>query len=169
MSKLFIVMGVSASGKSTLGQLLADKLEGEFFDGDDYHPEANKKKMSEGKALDDNDRQGWLEVLADLLAEQAKKATPTFVACSALKAKYRDVLSAQLPSDEELNILWLDGDKELIRNRIKERYEAGVHFMPPELLDSQLEVLETPAGAIRLDISNSPEELAKQVISKIKA
>lgn len=153
-AKVFILMGVSATGKTTLGQALAQVTGGSFYDGDDYHPESNRRKMSSGQALNDDDRRPWLLTLAQLAAERAQHTTPTFIACSALRQSYRDLLSSQLP---ELQFLHLHTDPEILRQRIRERYESGQHFMPPSLLESQLETLEPPRDALGLDVSHPVE------------
>lgn len=159
---VYILMGVSATGKTTLGNALADATGGTFYDGDDYHPEENRLKMSRGEALNDDDRKPWLEILADLITERAKvKETPTFIACSALKKSYRDILRS---GDPGLMFLHLHADPEILKKRIAERYEAGEHFMPPSLLDSQLETLEIPKDALPLNVSESPENLVTQFL-----
>ncbi len=158
---VFILMGVSATGKTTFGTALADVTGGTFFDGDDFHSEANRGKMSSGQALDDSDRQGWLETLADLVAERADLPFPSFIACSALKEKYREILRSKYPP---LAFLFLTTDPEILRKRITERYESGQHFMPPSLLDSQLETLEKPDEALELDVSKPVSEMISRFL-----
>ena len=153
---VFIIMGVSATGKTTLGKALAEATEGSFFDGDDFHPESNREKMSSGQPLDDSDRKEWLERLADLSAERSSDTTPTFIACSALKKSYRDLLRSKCP---ELVFVFLHTHEKILRERIAERYATGDHFMPPSMLDSQLETLEPPENAIELDASKPIAEL----------
>jgi gluconokinase len=155
-SNVFILMGVAATGKTTLGNSLAETTDGEFFDGDDFHPESNRKKMSEEKPLNDSDRREWLETLADLIAGQAANPKPTFIACSALKESYRNILRSKY---SHLKFLFLTADPDLLRQRITERYESGEHFMPPSLLDSQLNTLEPPEEALKLDVSKPVSEL----------
>lgn len=149
-------MGVSATGKTTLGNALSDATNGSFYDGDDYHPEANRKKMASGNALNDEDRKPWLKILANLAFERSKFSTPSFIACSALKESYRNILRTEYP---QLAFLHLQADPHVLRQRITERYEAGEHFMPPSLLDSQLATLESPDYALALDVSNPIETL----------
>ncbi len=158
---VFILMGVSATGKTTLGNALADATGGTFYDGDDYHPEANRQKMASGNALNDDDRRPWLEILAKLAYERSTEPTPTFIACSALKQSYRDLLRTHYPA---LQFLHLHTDPDVLRERITIRYEAGEHFMPPSLLDSQLATLETPTDALRLDVSLAVDTLTNQFL-----
>ena len=160
---VFILMGVSATGKTTLGHALASATGGTFFDGDDFHPESNRLKMASGKSLDDDDRRPWLEILANLVSERASLPTPTFIACSALKKSYRDILRSQYPP---LAFLFLTTDPEILLQRITERYEAGEHFMPPSLLASQLDTLETPEHALELDVSNPVDELVEAFLTR---
>ena len=129
-------MGVSGCGKSTIGKLLAQELDIPFFDGDDFHPESNIQKMSNGQALNDADRQGWLETLNDLAKQQLAKNSCVIV-CSALKQKYRDTLSLNI--NAETNWVYLSGSFNQIFDRLNSR--EG-HFMPSELLISQFETLE---------------------------
>ena len=161
-AKVFILMGVSATGKTTLGHALAEATGGSFYDGDDYHPEANREKMSSGKALTDEDRGPWLEILAELVRERRAESSPSFIACSALKKSYRDILRK---GAEDLEFLFLHIDTELLRERIKVRFEAGEHFMPPSLLDSQLETLERPNRALLCDVSLPVNELVAHITS----
>lgn len=150
-------MGVSGSGKTTVGQRLAVKLGAKFLDADDFHPAANVEKMRNGIALTDADRAPWLASLAETLKE-----TPSFVlACSALKAGYREVLQDAVP---DMRVVWLDGTAELIRQRLGAR--AG-HFMSPTLLESQFATLEIPDDAIRLDIDAPVETLVARIYQQL--
>jgi len=160
-SKVFILMGVAATGKTTLGQALAAATGGKFLDADDFHPESNRRKMATGEALDDADREGWLESIAGLIAEHSNDPTPTFIACSALKKSYRDLLRSTHP---DLAFLFLTADPETLRERIAARHHTGTHFMPPSLLDSQLDTLELPANAFQLDVSKPVSELVDTVL-----
>jgi carbohydrate kinase (thermoresistant glucokinase family) len=132
-SRPVVVMGVSGSGKTTVGAALADALGLRFVDGDALHPEANVAKMAAGIPLDDADRAPWLDAIGAVLA-----AGPVVVACSALKRVYRDRLRAAAPP---LQLVFLDGDRAVLAARMAAR--PG-HFMPTSLLDSQLATLERP-------------------------
>lgn len=156
--KVFFVMGVSGSGKTTVGKLLAEKLEFPFFDGDDFHPEANIIKMSAGEPLNDEDRLPWLVRLGQVAQEHGIPGC--VIACSALKAKYRTTLTGGLT--HEVHWVFLDGDYETIIARMKERKD---HFMPAALLRSQMETLEAPVNAIRIPIAGTPEQQVEQIIN----
>jgi len=159
---IFILMGVAATGKTTLGKALAEATAGSFYDGDDFHPESNRQKMAEGNSLTDSDRHEWLETLADLVADRAREPKPTFIACSALKKSYREILRSK---HSDLAFLFLTVTRETLRQRITERYASGEHFMPPSLLASQLETLEPPDDALKLDVSKPISELVYRFLS----
>jgi gluconokinase len=154
MQTPIVVMGVSGSGKSTVGKLLAAALELPFVDGDDLHPTENKKKMAAGIALNDADRIPWLDAIGTVLARG-----PVVVACSALRRSYRDRLRAAAP---ELRLIYLKGSAELLRERLSGRSHA---FMPATLLDSQLATLEEPGaneGALSVDVALTQEEIVSR-------
>lgn len=155
-------MGVAGSGKTTIGRELSAATGIPFFDADDFHPAANKRKMEAGQPLDDTDRQGWLESLNELAKEQAKKKG-AIIACSALKEKYRTVLSSNI----NVPVYWvlLKGDFRLIQERMKSRKD---HFMPVGLLQSQFETLELPSQAIVADIRKTPSEIVAEILSRIE-
>jgi len=146
-------MGVSGAGKSSVGQALSKSLNLPFYDGDDYHPQANIDKMRQGIPLEDSDRWGWLKNLNQLAKEALKKEGAVMV-CSALKEVYRQELSKDLSTACEW--IYLKGSYELILERIQAR--AG-HFMPPELLQSQFNTLEAPKNAIEIDVSAPLSEI----------
>ena len=152
-------MGVCGSGKSTVGLALAEKCGGVFLDADDFHPQANIDKMKRGEPLDDADRAPWLATLAELLSKSSDK--PVFLACSALKARYREVLSAGRGG---VRFVHLSGTPELIRARLRAR--PG-HFMPESLIDSQFAALETPQGALSVDIDQSVEAIVATIIHEL--
>lgn len=158
---VFIVMGVSGCGKSTIGKLLADELEIPFFDGDDYHPEANVKKMAAGNSLNDNDREGWLKRLNSLALENSKVGA--VIACSALKESYRVILSHSL--NYQIEFVYLNGTFEEISNRLMQRKN---HFMPTGLLKSQFNTLEVPNNAISVSITKTPIEITNHIIEFYK-
>jgi gluconokinase len=155
-----LVMGVSGSGKSTVGKALADRLDWTFADADDYHPPANREKMSRGEPLTDEDRQPWLEKLHDLIAAHALEQKTLVLACSALKERYRDILVGDL---EGVALVFLRGDAELIAERMRQRE----HFMPVSLLETQLATLEPPTNAIIVDIAQPLEIMLEQVIAQL--
>lgn len=158
--QILFVMGVSGSGKTTIGTLLSEKLKIPFFDGDSFHPEVNIKKMSEGKPLNDDDRQGWLERLNELAIEN--RATGAVIVCSALKEKYRVILGHSIETQHK--IIYLKGSFKLINDRLNKREN---HFMPKGLLQSQFDTLEVPKSAITVSIDQSPEAIVKEIIEKL--
>lgn len=143
-----IVMGVSGSGKSTVGAGLARELGWAFFDGDDFHSDANREKMARGAALTDEDRAEWLATLQTILKENAR----CVLACSGLKEAYRQILAV----DERVRFVYLKGTYEQIRVRLEKR--AG-HYMPVQLLKSQFDILEEPTEVLVIDIALTPEEI----------
>ncbi|MBP6619520.1 MAG: NADP-dependent phosphogluconate dehydrogenase [Leadbetterella sp.] len=155
-------MGVSGSGKTTLGLLLAEKLGLGFYDGDDFHPEKNIAKMSAGNPLTDEDRYEWLNRINKSAINLIKENKSAVFACSALKEKYRELLSENIQN--EIVFVYLKGTKEIIQARINAR--KG-HFMPSQLLDSQFNILEEPQNAIDIDLSKSPEEMIQETLDKI--
>jgi gluconokinase len=159
---IIYIMGVSGSGKTTIGKKLAEKIRTPFFDGDDFHPASNKKKMKSGIPLTDEDREGWLIAINEKAKEQQEKDGAIF-ACSALKEKYRSVLSEGISAP--LYWIFLQGSFDLIKKRIQER--KG-HFMPPSLLASQFDDLEIPEHAITVDISKPPDEMVESIFTEIK-
>jgi 6-phosphogluconate dehydrogenase len=147
------IMGVSGVGKSTIGNLLSEVLKIPHFDGDDYHPKKNIKKMSDGIPLNDNDRHDWLLALNELSKNQQKKKG-CIISCSALKESYRKLLIEGLEGKVEW--IFLNGSFDQILERMQHRKD---HFMPETLLRSQFDILEEPDQAMKIDISKSPEEI----------
>lgn len=148
-----LVMGVSGAGKTTIGKLLATRLGCVFLDADDFHPPANVAKMAAGQPLTDEDRAPWLEALSERLSRHER----VVLACSALKASYRERLALSRP---DLLTVWLRGELELIRQRMESRRHS---FMPASLLDSQFRDLEAPADAIAVDVSRPPEAIVEEL------
>ncbi|WGK64540.1 NADP-dependent phosphogluconate dehydrogenase [Croceiramulus getboli] len=166
MIKIYVVIGVSGSGKTTIGKLLADRLEIPFQDADDFHPESNKAKMARGEALGDNDREPWLQALAEALKRLYEKGGGV-LACSALKEQYREQLCAQLPegiSGKPMQPQWivLHGEKQLIATRLKNR---GNHFFDPLLLESQWDTWEFPNYGWFMDIQRTTESLVNEFLA----
>jgi carbohydrate kinase (thermoresistant glucokinase family) len=151
------IIGVSGSGKTTVGKKLSAKTGIPFFDGDDFHSSSNKKKMHEGQPLNDNDRKEWLRRINELAINQLKNKGAV-IACSALKEKYRAVLSKGI-SD---SVIWifLQGSYELIRKRLDARTH---HFMPPSLLASQFQALEVPSDALNIDVAIGPDQIVDMI------
>lgn len=147
-----VLMGVAGSGKTTVGRLLASELGWKFYDADDFHPPANVQKMASGIPLDDRDRLPWLETLRALIRSTLDGGDSGVLACSALKASYRE----HLLLDGRVKLVYLKGDAKLIRERLETR--RG-HFMRSEMLDSQFAALEEPEGEAHVDIAATPAEI----------
>ncbi|MBB5343256.1 gluconokinase [Tunturibacter empetritectus] len=160
---IVVLMGVSGSGKTTIGTLLAERVGAVFADGDDYHPLANKEKMAAGHPLDDRDRQPWLEVLNRLLRDWFAAGKSGVLACSALKASYRATLQAGMPKGA-VSFVLLEAPKEMLAARLAERKHE---YMNPGLLDSQLATLEMPSEAVRVGNDRSPDEVVSQILAQI--
>lgn len=148
--KYWLVMGVAGTGKTSVAQALATQFDGVFLDADDYHPRRNVERMSSGQPLSDDDRWPWLAAVAEaVLRAQKREGRPVFFACSALKLDYRTLLRQRLPG---LQTIFLRGTEALIHARMAQRSE---HYMPPDLLGSQLATLQSPsaeADVITVDI-----------------
>jgi gluconokinase len=155
---VILLMGVSGSGKTTVGQLLASQLGWEFADGDDYHTAANVEKMRNGIPLTDADRAPWLETLRALIAGWIAAGKNAVLACSALKRADREILRVA----PEVQVVYLKGTPQLLRQRLRSR--VG-HFMTERMLESQLAALEEPEDAVVVDVDQSPAE----IVAKIRA
>jgi gluconokinase len=158
---VIILMGVSGAGKTTVGQLLAADLGWPFYEGDDFHPPANIKKMRQGIALTDEDRDPWLARLQCLIRELLRKNQSAVVTCSALKQSYRDRLRDGV---QDVCFVYLKGDSDLIRRRLQDR--RG-HFMNPNLLASQFATLEEPLGVLTIDVVQQPEDIVQHIKRKL--
>jgi len=155
------IMGVSGSGKTAIGQRLSAATGIPFFDADDFHSTANKEKMQAALPLTDEDREDWLLAINRLANREAVKKG-AIIACSALKEKYRQLLSENI--DGPVRWIFLHGDYQLIRERIIGRKD---HFMPATLLGSQFEILETPHNAIAIDIAKTPGAIVEEIIKRL--
>lgn len=156
-----LVMGVSGSGKSTVGIALALAINGRFIDGDDLHPEANIAKMQSGQPLNDDDRAPWLEKIAKEYTNAKQHNESLVIACSALKLSYRKILRA---SDSNLITAFIDVNKDVLLKRMQERD----HFMPPALLQSQLDTLETPMGEANTIVVSGNATISVQIQQILK-
>jgi carbohydrate kinase (thermoresistant glucokinase family) len=166
MPSILVVMGVSSSGKSTIGTLLANQLHWEFEDGDWFHPARNIDKMQAGIPLTDEDRATWLIAIADFIAQARLSGKRVVLACSALKRRYRTVIIGNRP---DVRLVYLKGDMELIGRRFAARHE---HFMPPSLLESQFDALEEPGPdehPIVVSIEPRPREIVANIVDALKA
>lgn len=163
-SRVVVVMGVSGTGKSTVGGLLAGALGVPYAEADDFHPPANIAKMSAGEALNDDDRAPWLKAIGGWAHDRA--GLGGVVSCSALKRRYRDTLRSAAP---DVFFVHLDGERELIARRLGAR--AG-HFMPTTLLDSQfadLEPLQPDEQGATLSVVDLPEAVTARAVAALKA
>jgi gluconokinase len=164
MSALHLVlMGVSGSGKSTIAVAVQDRLGWELAEGDDFHPPENVEKMSRGIALTDDDRWGWLESLADWTADRDRRGEPTIITCSALRRTYRDVLRK---GGDQTFFVHCTADKGLLL----ERMGARDHFMPPSLLESQLDTLEQlqpDENGMDVDVSLPLDRVVAMVLARL--
>jgi gluconokinase len=155
---VIIITGVSGSGKTTIGEALANQLGWIFRDADDFHPEANIAKMKQGTPLNDADRQPWLKSLKSAIAQFLESNTNAILACSALTDKYRQLLSSD---SKQVEFIYLKGSFDLIQHRLKQR--KG-HYMKADLLQSQFDLLEEPTDALVIDITQSAEVITQQII-----
>lgn len=154
---VILIMGVSGSGKTTIGEGLASELNWKFRDADEFHPSENIEKMRQGIPLNDDDRRPWLQALRQAIDEALQTNTNLILTCSALKAAYRQVLGE--PSDK-IKFVYLKGSFELIEQRLKQRQG---HYMKADLLKTQFDALEEPVDAIAIDIAQSPSVITQQI------
>ncbi|MBW8863766.1 MAG: gluconokinase [Verrucomicrobia bacterium] len=154
-------MGVTGCGKTTVAQLFAQKIGAVFYEGDDFHPPENIAKMRAGIPLTDADRAAWLLTLRKIISDALAKNTFIALTCSALKTKYREQLQA---GDARVQFIHLTAPRAIIESRLRNR--TG-HFMPASLLDSQLAILEPPAGALTFDTERRPEEIVARLIQAL--
>jgi gluconokinase len=161
MAMIVVVMGVSGSGKTTVGTRVADAMHCAFLDGDSLHPAANVERMRRGIPLTDVDRAPWLAAIHARLVEAFTHGTCLVVGCSALRQSYRTVLAEGVP----ITWVYLKGSEALIRTRLQHR--TG-HYMKADMLASQFEALEEPSDALVVDISQSPRAIAEQVVAELR-
>ena len=157
---IIIVMGVSGCGKTTIAARLAEELRWTFIESDSYHSEEQIRKMASGIPLTDADRQPWLETLHALLVDMSSKDQPSVLACSALKEKHRQTLSAGL---ENIRFVYLKGDYDLIWQRMQKRQ----HYMKPSMLRSQFDALEEPENALVIDVALPSEKIVSEILQQI--
>lgn len=155
--RIVILMGVTGSGKTTIGQLLAKDCNWPFYDGDDFHPTANVDKMRRGIPLTDEDRAPWLAVLEHLIRDLITQAQSAVISCSALRQSYRDRLAA---NRDEVIFVYLKGDYDLARERLLSRKD---HFVKADLLESQFDTLEEPEGVLTIDTAQEPDVIVGQI------
>ena len=161
---ILIAMGVSGAGKTRIGEMLAERLQCAFTDGDAFHSAANKEKMHKGIPLTDEDREPWLKTIRGAIEGKQKAGETAVFTCSSLKRKYRDILR---DGDKDVVFVYLKGSREVLEERLKTR--TG-HFFDPSLLQSQLDTLEEPGAdeAITVNIELSPEAIVDEVLAQLK-
>ncbi len=153
---IIVLMGVTGSGKTTVGRLLAQQLSWQFVDGDEFHPAANIAKMRQGIALTDSDREPWLDSIREAILTWVAESESVVLACSALKEKYR----SRLQVGPAVKLVYLRGSYDVIYDRLQERHG---HFATATLLASQFGDLEEPSDALIVDLRRSPEEIVSNI------
>ena len=165
---IILIMGITGSGKTTIGELLAKRLEWPFADADDFHSAANKEKMHQGIPLTDADRGPWLAAIRAQMLHWAAANENGVITCSALKQSYRDFLLAadtSVPNfSTQVKITYLHGTPALIASRVHER--TG-HFAGESLIASQLATLEEPQHAITVDIDHPPNQIVDEIMHRL--
>jgi gluconokinase len=157
---IIVITGVTGSGKTTIGKLLATELQWKFSEGDDFHPLVNVEKLRRGEPLSDQDRLPWLTAIRDTIRSAIDRGENAVIACSALKESYRRMLRIS----PEVILVHLEANPELIENRLKHR--TG-HFMNPALVRSQFETLEEPEAALQIDAGLAPGEIVGEIRSRL--
>lgn len=161
-TRFVVVMGVAGSGKTTVGEQLAQRLGWNFYDADTFHPAENIAKMANGTPLNDTDRVPWLAALSVLISTSLEQDRPAVLACSALKESYRQQL---LAGNEGVQFVYLKGSYDLIWSRISRRKD---HYMKPQMLQSQFEALEEPVDAWTFDVSLPVDEIVQGIVQHIE-
>lgn len=157
-----VLMGVSGSGKTRIGVMLARALGWEFHDGDELHSAANRNKMHRGIPLTDSDRLPWLRRIRRLIDKCLAREISAVIACSALKRSYRDII---IGDSNRVRSVYLKGSRKLIAGRLSRR--TG-HFMSPDLLASQFDTLEEPRDGITVDVSGTPAEIVRKIRKRLR-
>ena len=157
---IIVITGVTASGKTTIGKLLAIELDWKFYEGDNFHPLRNIEKLRRGEPLDDQDRLPWLTAIRDNIRSAIDRGENAVIACSALKESYRRMLRIS----PDVILVHLEANPELVEKRSKQR--PG-HFMNPVLLRSQFETLEEPEAALQIDAGLAPGEIVGVIRSRL--
>jgi gluconokinase len=162
---ILVLMGVSGIGKTTIGRLLASRTGWSFEDGDDYHPQENRRKMAAGIPLEDDDHYPWLEALHRCMLRYRDQNVDAIFACSALKQSYRELLSQNFAHDQ-LEFVYLHAPAPLVKHRIRARQHQYMH---PDLLDSQIAALEVPEDAWQVPVTGAPEEAVQQILAALSS
>jgi carbohydrate kinase (thermoresistant glucokinase family) len=163
---IVILMGVAGAGKTTVGELLAQRLGARFIEGDSFHPAENVAKMRAAVPLTDADRMPWLRAIAAEIGRCLQAGEGAVIACSALKRAYREIL---VGGRREVRVVYLEGSRDLIQERLDKR--RG-HYMPPSLLPSQFAALEEPSAdeaPIDVDVSRTPEQIVAAILTALRA
>jgi gluconokinase len=157
---IIVITGVTGSGKTTIGKLLASELRWKFYEGDDFHPLVNIEKLRRGEPLSDQDRLPWLTGIRDAIRAAIDQGQNAVIACSALKESYRRMLRIS----PEVILVHLEANPELIEKRLKQRIG---HFMNRRLVRSQFETLEEPQAALQIDAGLTPKEIVASIRSRL--